>query len=76
MELTDWLRGEDKPIRRGVYMRELGGRWWYAWWTGRSWCAGATSAREAWNLRHERSRLQLLPWRGLTKPAKGEATAR
>lgn len=75
MELTDWLRGEDKPKRRGVYMRELGGRPWYAWWTGRKWCGGAPTIDEALLLRHERSRLQMLPWRGLTKAARDAALA-
>lgn len=69
---TDWLPGDVKPVRRGVYERQCRNRpHLFCKFDGVKWYAGQNTPQEA-----ERARLpsifgDSLPWRGLTQPPKG-----
>jgi hypothetical protein len=69
MKLTPWYRGDQKPVRVGVYKRRYpAGTNWYCWWDGKAFSNGCETAHEAkeckdWGY----SLLQSLPWRGVAK---------
>ena len=64
MKLTDWIPGDVKPIRPGVYVREFIDVFAFSMWTGVQWQVGASTASEAAKSRKVSS-LQDKRWRGL-----------
>jgi hypothetical protein len=67
MKLTGWYRGDQKPVRVGVYKRRCkGGR--FSLWDGRTWSLGFYDAGlcAAFGCIVPASE-QALPWRGVAK---------
>lgn len=68
-KLTPWFPGDVKPVRPGVYLRELGGEPYYSRWDGFSWKFSQKTIRMA--AREKQTSLnQGTPWRGLAKEPK------
>ena len=71
MKLTDWIPGNVKPVRVGVYQREYdnGGLLrpiWYCYWNGDFWSVYGETPKDAL-YRCLESPAQNLPWRGLAE---------
>ena len=69
MKLTQWFPGTVKPVRPGVYQRNLWGKGAlpaYSYWNGERWCLCRPTAHEAVEERHP-SDVQDAPWRGVAK---------
>lgn len=70
MKLTPWYPPEVKPVRVGVYQRNLGeGSPTYSRWNGREWKFSRPTADEA-DEQTFRSLWQYMDWRGLAEPPK------
>lgn len=66
-ELTGWYEGEQRPVRVGVYQRQMNilSHVTYSYWDGEYWCCYANSAIGAEAYIHMSSNWQFVPWRGL-----------
>ena len=68
MKPTDWIPGDVKPVRVGVYQREYpSGAWRYCLWNGRGWCVYGLTPKDAAEWSDVESNEQNLPWRGLAE---------
>jgi hypothetical protein len=72
---TDWFPPEVKPVRRGVYERDLMQVFpWkvrYSWWNGKAWCGWAETVDAAYcNRQRGVSSIQSAAWRGLARKPK------
>ena len=68
--LTPWFHASIKPVRQGVYQRDMGatGRGTFSYWDGERWYGwGFTVAIAKNNYAHTPSAVQDAPWRGLAK---------
>jgi hypothetical protein len=69
MKLTPWYRGDQKPVRVGVFKRRYpSGSEAYCWWDEEGFsngCKTVYEAKESKDLGY--SLLQSLPWRGVAK---------
>lgn len=65
--MSEWIDGNLKPVREGVYLRDFGkvGQF-YSWWSKvGGWQAPCSTPQSAGTRVHtRRSKLQELPWRG------------
>lgn len=66
MKETDWIPGELKPVRVGVYKRRIHGERFYSWWDG-DWSVMCSQKNIAKKNKDMRSSFQDLPWKGLAK---------
>lgn len=69
MKLTDWIDGDTKPVRVGVYERDFYFGITYCYWDGKKWCKGHANIDDA-VLKKSKSTFQSLPWRGLAEEPK------
>lgn len=69
MKLTDWIPGDIKPVRVGVYQRRTTSDGYVAWsyWNGRYWGSYEITAEWACLERKYKSGFQNIPWRGLAE---------
>ncbi len=71
MKLTPWFSGDQKPVRVGVYQRDIFGKGIevYSYWNGNYWCFYSSSVSGAVmkDGLHLESAEQNLPWRGVMK---------
>ena len=68
MKLTDWIPGNVKPVRVGVYQREYdSGDVQYSYWNGKFWGLYGETPKEAESWVDTPSTGQTLPWRGLAE---------
>ena len=72
MKLTPWFPGSRKPVRPGVYIRDIAGNPAFAMWAGAYWMASAPTPERAASARLV-SGLQRKRWRGLAEQPKGAA---
>ena len=70
MTKTEWISGDLKPVRVGVYERKYLEDIRYCNWTGEFWCTGAYGVHFAANHCIDRSFRQDALWRGLTEESK------
>lgn len=67
-EETEWMRGQYKPLRIGLFKRQIPtGNIWWSYWNGAYWGLSAQNPQVAERLRFERSLHQELPWYGLAR---------
>ena len=71
-KLTDWIPGNVKPVRVGVYQREydnggMGRPVWYCYWNGKCWGVFHDTPEKAKDWEGVPSNAQTLPWRGLAE---------
>jgi len=71
MKLTDWIPGNVKPVRVGVYERlydkdSIASRTFYNHWNGKFWGVYGETPKDAL-YRCLESPAQNLPWRGLAE---------
>jgi hypothetical protein len=69
MKLTDWIPGDVKPVRDGVYQRELHSFPRYALFVRGKWRSSHSSLLTA-ALEVQNSKYLRLPWRGLAEQPK------
>ena len=77
MKLTHWINGSIKPVRVGVYQRNLSAHpdfhpnknILFAKWDGQKWCISKLSTYSA-ELEYDASLYQNLFWRGLAEQPK------
>lgn len=67
MKLTPWFNGKEKPVRVGLYQRDVRGFVVYAWWNGHTWSLGDKSKRRTLSFKRHSSYHQNLEWRGVLK---------
>jgi hypothetical protein len=71
MKLTPWFSGDQKPVRVGVYRRNIFGKGIasYSYWNGKFWGLYSPMPDVASSLswKNFRSKVQNLPWRGVMK---------
>jgi hypothetical protein len=67
MKLTPWFSGKQKPVRVGLYQRDIRGIVVYAWWNGHVWSLGDKSKRRVLSFKRHSSYHQDLDWRGVMK---------
>lgn len=72
MKLTNWIPGNVKPVRVGVYQRKYdenppARRIWYCYWNGEFWCLFDDTPEKAKYWVEFQSTAQNLPWRGLAE---------
>jgi hypothetical protein len=68
MKLTGWYRGNQKPVRVGVYERDYGSVVSsYCFWDGRKFSMGFYTLKKAEDFCGWESNEQNLPWRGVAK---------
>ena len=73
MKLTDWIPGNVKPVRVGVYKRLydkdsiIATRTWYCYWNGEFWGVYGETPEDAAEDKHITSGAQNIPWRGLAE---------
>jgi hypothetical protein len=74
-KLTKWYPANVKPIRKGVYERDMtspgknGSLYWaFSFWDGRFWYAGSIAPELNTGTRVGKHAFQNLPWRGLAAP--------
>jgi len=66
-ELTDWISGDLKPVRDGVYQRLYGEGWFvYCRFSNGAWYEARNSIEHA-DLERSKSTFTNDPWRGLAK---------
>ena len=67
-KLTDWISGNVKPVRVGVYQREYdSGDVAYSYWNGKFWSVYGATPEEAESWVDTPSTAQTLRWRGLAR---------
>ena len=64
---TGWYRGDQKPVRVGVYQREYAPAdpLWYCYWDGWMWGVGWGTVEKAIRYQCHKSDVQGKPWRGV-----------
>ena len=68
MKLTDWIPGDIKPVRVGVYERSYGNALpAYCYWDGKFWGMYGPTPNQAIRWKSSISGNQTLPWRGLAE---------
>lgn len=72
MKLTNWIPGNVKPVRAGVYQRKydrdsIACSTRYCYWSGAFWGVYGETPKEAELNRGLDSTAQNLPWRGLAE---------
>lgn len=75
MKLTNWIPGDVKPVRVGVYQRKydqnsIASSTWYCYWNGEFWGVHGGTPKKAELNRGLDSPTQNLPWRGLAEEPK------
>jgi len=70
MKRTGWYRGDQKPVRVGVYERKYSVGVGYCFYCRGLFSMSATTPQKAYTLRVVPSAVQDLPWRGLAKEPK------
>ena len=72
MKLTNWIPGNVKPVRVGVYQRKydqnsIASSTWYCYWNGEFWGMYGATPKDAAEVKDISSGAQNLPWRGLAE---------
>lgn len=69
MKVTQWFKGDEKPVHIGAYQRAQANKRiiGYSYWNGKEWGVLSTTPYEAWRLSKVASVLQELQWRGKAK---------
>lgn len=72
MKLTNWIPGNVKPVRVGVYQRKydqnsIASSTWYCYWNGAFWGVNGETPEDAARAKHIASGAQNLLWRGLAE---------
>lgn len=72
--VTTWFPPETKPVRKGMYQRDMSlfYKFWWSYWNGKSWGASSYFFSVAYARRKEQCVNQSAPWRGLISAAKSE----